>query len=157
MERETSTRSPIWDAAFQEKDAAALVAFRVFLGLLVSVSALRFLMNGWVERFFVKPTYFFKYWGFEWVQVLSPEGMHGVFIALVVLGIMVSLGLLYRLSCLVTFVAFTYVELIDVTNYLNHYYLVTVLLLLATALPLHRFEEAFAGGEQLKSFLDPRA
>lgn len=138
MASEPTTRSSIWDTAFQEKDAAALVVFRVFLGLLVSVSALRFLLNGWVDRFFVKPSYFFKYWGFEWVQVLSPEGMHLAFITLVVLGIMVSLGLLYRLSCLVTFALFTYVELIDVTNYLNHYYLVTVLMLLATALPLHR-------------------
>ena len=34
--------------------------------------------------------------------------------------------------------AFTWVELIDVTNYLNHYYLVTLLGLLVLALPLGR-------------------
>ncbi|MEC9072513.1 MAG: HTTM domain-containing protein, partial [Myxococcota bacterium] len=138
MARETTTRAPLWDVVFRERDAAALVAFRVLLGVLISVSALRFLTNGWVERFFVKPTYFFKYWGFEWVEVLSPEAMHAAFVALVVLGGLITLGLLYRVASLATFLIFTYVELIDVTNYLNHYYLMTVLTLLAAALPLHR-------------------
>ena len=36
------------------------------------------------------------------------------------------------------FVGFTYTQLIDVTNYLNHYYLVSLLALIMIFLPLHR-------------------
>ncbi len=119
-------------------DVAALVAFRILLGVLVSVSAARFLAYGWVDELFVKPTFFFKYWGFSWVRVLPPPGMHLVFGALAVLGACFAAGLAYGLVAPVLFVLFTYVQLIDVTNWLNHYYLVSLLLLLASLMPLGR-------------------
>lgn len=117
-------------------DVAALVAFRIALGLLVAVGAFRFLANGWVERFFVQPTFFFKYWGFAWVKAWPAWGMHLHFVLLAVLGLCVAAGLFYRLSVLLCFVAFTYLELIDVSGYLNHYYLLSLLLLLAGVMPL---------------------
>jgi vitamin K-dependent gamma-carboxylase len=118
------------------RDAAGLAVFRALFGLLVSVSALRFLHYGWVDQLFVGPTYFFKYWGFEWVEPLSRSGMHAVFWALAVLGVMVTTGTLYRLAMPAVFVLVSYVQLIDVTNYLNHYYLVSLLALLMSLMPL---------------------
>lgn len=119
-------------------DAASLVAFRVILGLLVSVGAARFLLHGWIERFYVEPTFFFKYWGFSWVAVWPAWGMYVHFVALVALGLCVASGLFYRVTAPLCFVAFTYLELMDVTNYLNHYYLLSLLLLLGAVMPLHR-------------------
>ena len=121
----------------QPKDIAALAAFRVLVGTLVSVSALRFINNGWVELFFVKPRYMFKFWGLEWVEVLPPQGMHLLFWALAALGLCVALGLFYRVAIVGTFVVFTYIELLDVTNYLNHYYLLSLLTFLMAFMPLH--------------------
>ena len=60
-------------------DAASLAAFRIFFGVLVAIGAIRFLVYGWVEQFFERPTFFFKYWGFEWVQVLPHPWMHVAF------------------------------------------------------------------------------
>ena len=120
------------------KPAGALVAFRVALGVLVSVSALRFLAYGWVDELFVKPTFFFTYYGFGWVKPLSASGMHALFVGIAVLGAFFAAGFLYRAVALLLFVAFAYVQLLDVTNWLNHYYLVSLLLLLSSIMPLGR-------------------
>ena len=119
-------------------DAAALVAFRVVLGTIIAISAVRFLHYGWVDELFVKPTFFFKYWGFAWVEPLPLPAMKLLFVAMALLGLAIAVGLYYRIATIAFFVLFTYVELIDVTNYLNHYYLFSLLALLLCALPLHR-------------------
>jgi hypothetical protein len=125
-------------ALLEPRDAASLAVFRFLFGAILCLSSVRFLWNGWVDRFFVKPTFFFKYWGFEWVEVLPEPWMTAAFVAMAVLSAFVAVGFLYRVSIVALFVVFTYVELIDVTNYLNHYYLVSLLALLMCFLPLHR-------------------
>ncbi len=124
-------------SAHREQDALGLAAFRVLFGVLVAVSAIRFELNGWVDQCFVRPHFFFHYWGFEWVRPGSPAVMHGLFALMAVCGVLVALGALYRVAAVTFFLVFTYVELIDVTNYLNHYYLVSLLALLISVLPLH--------------------
>ncbi len=119
-------------------DGASLAVFRIVFGLVGAIGAGRFLAYGWVDRFFVKPDYFFTYWGFDWVRVMSPEAMTWAFVALVVLGLMIAAGAFYRLSVAAFLVLFTYVELIDVTNYLNHYYLVSLVGVLLLFLPANR-------------------
>lgn len=117
-------------------DGAGLVAFRVLFGLLTLVSSLRFVAEGWVERAFVLPTYYFSFFGFDWVQVLPAWAMYAVFGLMALASVCVALGLYYRLAIVTFFVLFTYVELIDVTNYLNHYYLVSLLAFLMCFMPL---------------------
>jgi hypothetical protein len=124
--------------ALQPRDAASLGVFRMLFGTILCVSSARFLWNDWVDRFYVQPTFFFKYWGFEWVRVLSEPWMTGLYAAMTVLAAFVAVGFLYRVSIVALFLVFTYVELTDVTNYLNHYYLVSLLALLMCFLPLHR-------------------
>ena len=119
-------------------DVAMLVVFRIAFGLVVSVGAMRFIFEGWVERCYLTPTIFFKYLGFHWVTVWPAWGMYLHFGVVAVLGLMVAAGLFYRVSAALMFVAFTYLELIDVTVYLNHYYLVSLLALLAACMPLGR-------------------
>lgn len=135
--------------ARERRDLASLALFRVLFGLLVAWSAARFLLNGWVERFFVTPTYFFKYWGFEWLTVPGEVALYAMFGALVALGLMVAAGLFYRVAIVATFLIFTAIELMDVTNYLNHYYLVSLLALLMSFMPLE-------GMWSLDAHLDPR-
>ena len=122
----------------EPRDAASLAAFRFLFGAILSLSSVRFLLNGWVERFYTQPTFFFQYWGFEWVRVLPEPWMTAACIAMSVLAAFVAIGFLYRFSIVALFLLFTYVELIDVTNYLNHYYLVSLLAFLMCFLPLHR-------------------
>ena len=62
--------------------------------------------------------------------------LHFALLGLASLG--VALGYRYRLSIAAFFLLFTYVELIDKTTYLNHYYWVSLVSLLMIFMPLNR-------------------
>jgi len=125
-------------ACASEIDIAWLAALRVLYGLIMCVSALRFLAYGWIDDFFVRPTFHFKYAGFGWVQPLSPWGMHALFWALAALALAVAAGLFFRVTAPLFVLGFTYVQLIDVATYLNHYYLASLLGFLLALSPAHR-------------------
>src|ERR1700741_1659593 len=106
----------------QPVNIAPLVMFRIAFGLLMIVSISRFIVKGWVEQMYILPKFFFPYFGFEWVQPLPGNMMYLVFGILPLASVGIMLGLFYSLSTISFFILFTYVELIDKTNYLNHYY-----------------------------------
>ncbi len=117
---------------------APLVVFRLVFGALMVFSVLRFWYLGWIEDHFINAQFTFKYYGFEWVQVLSPWGMYALHAAMLVGALGILLGWFYRLSALVFFLTFTYVELIDLTYYLNHYYFVSLVAFCMVFVPAHR-------------------
>jgi vitamin K-dependent gamma-carboxylase len=119
-------------------DASFLAAFRVLYGLVLAVSMLRFIGYGWVDAFFLEPRFHFKYWGFAWVEPLPSPWLHGLFWLLFVLALGIAAGAFYR-ACAVCFaLGLAYVQLIDVTTYLNHYYLALLLAALLAAAPAAR-------------------
>ncbi len=105
---------------------------------MVAVAAARFLINGWVAPLYLEPRFHFTYLGFGWVHPWPGAGMYLHFSAIVVLGMAVAFGFRYRRAAMLLFIAFTYVELLDRTWYLNHYYWVSVVCLALVFLPLHR-------------------
>lgn len=117
---------------------APLVTLRIAFGLLMCASLLRFQSNGWIDELYVLPAWHFPYYGFEWVRPLSASGMHLVFGAMIACTLMIAAGLLYRVATIAFFLLFTYVELIDATYYLNHYYFISLAALLLCFLPAHR-------------------
>lgn len=119
-------------------DAAWLAALRFLLGATLCVSMLRFIAYGWIDLLFVSPRFHFKYWGFGWVQALPAGYMHALFWALAGLSACVALGLWFRVSALLFALGFAYLQLIDVTTYLNHYYLATLLVVLLLLSPAAR-------------------
>lgn len=114
---------------------APLVIFRIMFGALMFISVTRFILKGWVYNMYVLPKMFFPYYGFEWVQPLPEAGMYLVFALLLLFSLGIMFGALYRLSATAFFILFTYVELIDKTNYLNHYYFVSLVSFLLIFLP----------------------
>jgi vitamin K-dependent gamma-carboxylase len=125
-------------ALFQPVDGAGLAVFRILFGLMMSAGLVRFMANGWIERFYGGPSFFFKYWGFEWVAVPPVPWLYVLFSALAIAALCIALGVFYRAAAAVFLLGFTYTQLLDVTNYLNHYYLVCLLALLLVLAPLHR-------------------
>ena len=93
---------------------------------------------GWVDTQLVDPLLHFHYFGFSWIEPLGRTGMYSVFILLAICSITIALGLFYRISAIFFFLAFTYVELIDITYYLNHYYFVSIISFLLIWLPANR-------------------
>jgi hypothetical protein len=125
-------------ALFAPVDIASLVAFRVAFGALMLIAVGRYFAHDWIGQFYVTPLVFFPYPGWEWIAPLPPTAMYAVFAGLAVLALCIALGLCYRASTALFCLTFTYVHLIDRTNYLNHYYLVSLLSGLMVFLPLHR-------------------
>ena len=64
------------DPLFAEVDASALVVFRVMFGLIMLVECWRFWSKGWIERHYIEPDFFFKYYGFGWVEPWPGDGMY---------------------------------------------------------------------------------
>lgn len=122
----------------RREDGAWLAAFRVLFGLALAVSMERFLAYGWVDTLLVRPRFRFHYFGFGWVEPLSRGAMHGLFVALVVLALAMAAGFAFRATSLLFALGLTYVQLLDVSTYLNHYYLAGLLAWLLAASPAHR-------------------
>lgn len=118
---------------------APLVTFRIIFGAMLLFSTVRFLWLGWVEDHYLAPVFHFKYFGFEWVEVLPAFWLYAVHYLMMFAALGVMLGLFYRLSAIVLFLTFTYIELIDLTYYLNHYYFVSIVCFLMIFLPAHRY------------------
>ncbi len=119
-------------------DAAGLAAFRIIFGTIMFLGVCRFLATGWIDPMYVKPTYFFTYPGFEWVTVWPAWGMYLHYAVLAVLALFIAAGLRSRVAAALFTLGFAYTQLIDVTNYLNHHYLVVLLGALLVVLPAHR-------------------
>lgn len=118
---------------------APLAVFRIAFGVLMLASIIRFIAKGWVYSMYIKPKLFFPYYGFEWVKPLGETGMYAVFVIMALAALFIIMGLFYRFSITLFFLTFTYVELIDKTNYLNHYYFISIMSLLMIFLPAHRY------------------
>lgn len=99
------------------------------------VSCVRFILLGWVRTQYVVPTVHFPYSGFEWVRSLGSPGMEMLFAVMTLAAAGIALGAFYRTSAITFFLAFTYVELIDKTYYLNHYYFVSLVAFLLCLVP----------------------
>jgi hypothetical protein len=119
-------------------DIASLAAFRFLYGCMMAAAMIRFLAKGWVTQFYIAPKYYFSYPGFAWVHPWPDPWMHVHFILLAVLALGIAIGVFYRLCATLFFLCFTYIELIDQTNYLNHYYLISLLAGLLIFLPAGR-------------------
>lgn len=117
---------------------APLVVFRLIFGLMMALSTLRFMLKGWVSELYIEPKFFFPFYGFEWVKPLPGQAMYVVFALVLLFSLMIMLGWYYRVSTALFFILFTYVELIDKTNYLNHYYFITLVSFLMIFMPAHR-------------------
>lgn len=116
--------------------AAPLAVFRIILGTLLFVSTVRFASKGWIEMLYIRPKFFFPYYGLEFI---TPLGSY-TYLLFVICGlsaIMVALGWYYRIAIVSLFLSFTYIELMDKSTYLNHYYFVSMLCLLMIFLPAH--------------------
>ena len=123
--------------ATRHVDASSVVALRVIFGLLGLAVVVRFFAHGWIGPLYVDPTHHFTYLGFGWVQPWPGWGMYAHFAVLGLLSLGIAAGYRPRICAALFCVGFTYVELIDRTTYLNHYYLMSLVSLLLAVLPLY--------------------
>jgi len=128
----TATKASAWH---RPVFIAPLVTFRILFGLMMFLSLLRFWWRGWIETVYIQPAFHFTYMGFGWVRPFGADGMYVLFGAILLSTLLITTGLFYRIATLVFFLGFTYVELLDVTTYLNHYYFISLVAFIMIWLP----------------------
>ena len=111
-----------------------LIVFRIFFGLLIFFSQIRFWHKGWIESIYIDPVFHFSYNWFSWVKPIG-DYTYLIFIICLISSLFLVVGFKYRLSALILFLSYTYIELMDKTTYLNHYYLVSLILFMLIFLP----------------------
>jgi hypothetical protein len=116
-----------------------LVVYRILFGALMLFSTTRFLLNGWVYDFYIAPGFHFSFMGFEWVPYPNAALLYFIFVMMILASIGIMMGFFYRFAALLFFVLFTWVELLDKTTYLNHYYFVSLIALIMVFLPANRY------------------
>lgn len=116
--------------------AAPLAAFRLVFGLMLFASVIRFWSKGWIADLYIKPAFFFPFYGFEFVKPLGTY-TYVLFAVCALSALLVAVGWFYRLASMGLFLSFTYIELIDKSTYLNHYYFTSLVCLLLVFLPAH--------------------
>lgn len=131
-----------------------LAVFRIVFSGIMLLSTIRFALNGWIYELYVLPKYYFTYYGFEWVRPIGEIGMYVVFICLGISFLFQLLGYFYRFASFFSFTAFTYIELIDKTNYLNHYYFVSLICFLLIFVPANRNYSLDIKYRKLKPYSD---
>ncbi len=120
----------------KETDAAPLAIFRILFGSIMLFSSIRFWLKGWIHDIYIEPDFYFKYYGFEWIKDLG-EYTYLLFFLCGIASFCLAIGYKYRLSTIIFFLSFTYIELIDKTTYLNHYYFVSVVSFILIFIPAH--------------------
>lgn len=127
----------------KEVSLAPLAFFRICFGILLFVSMVRFWLNGWIESLYIKPGFHFTFYGFEFVKDWGVY-TYVLFLICAVSALMVAIGYRFRIFSTLLFLSFTYIELIDKTYYLNHYYFISLLSFLLIFTPAHKAYSADA-------------
>ena len=123
---------------FAPIDIASLVFFRIAFGLIMLWEVCRFFAKDWILRYYIEPSYHFTYYGFDWVSPWPGDGMYYHFGFMGLLALAIAVGFHYRIAASLFFLAFTYVFLLEKANYLNHFYLISLISFLMIFLPCHR-------------------
>ncbi|HEY4216775.1 MAG TPA: HTTM domain-containing protein [Gemmatimonadaceae bacterium] len=116
-------------------DGASIAFFRIAFGLILVWETTRYFSKGWIARYFIQPRFHFTFYGFGWVHPWPGAGMYIHFAVLGILALCVALGVWYRFSSVLLWLAFTYVFLLDEARYLNHFYAASLFAFLLAVIP----------------------
>src|SRR3990167_169595 len=124
---------------FDEIDNSTLILFRIMWGLIMVWECYTFIRNDYVkmEMYYMRSSFYPKYYGFYWVNAFPGDGMYIFIWALFVSSFLISIGLFYRLASCFFFFGWTYIILLDASQYLNHFYLIALMAFFLILFPSH--------------------
>src|SRR5690606_40731135 len=104
---------------FTRIDNSALVVFRIFFGLLITIEAFGAIFTGWIRRTLIESSETFNFIGFEFLQPLPGDGMLYYYGVMGLFGVLVMLGLKYRISIIAYTIMWSGVYLMQKSSYNN--------------------------------------
>jgi hypothetical protein len=87
---------------------------------------------------YINTVFHFKYEGFHWVKQFPDEIMYFIFGISVFVSITFTIGYFFRASSILLFIIYTYLFLLDVSYWNNHYYFFVFVLLLFSLTDSHK-------------------
>lgn len=114
---------------------APLIVYRLLFGIMVGYGCLWSISKGDIETRYLEPSFFFKYYGFEWLSFVGAEGIYILYGLWFFSALGIFFGAFYRISIWIFFFVFTYLHLLDATNYINHYYAISIFAFFLAFLP----------------------
>jgi hypothetical protein len=132
------TSNRLLRALHRPVDAASLAFVRILFGCVMLVEISRYWSHGWIREYFAEPKHFFSYPLFGWVKPLPPAWLPVQFDVLALAATCIVLGLATRIAAAVFATLFAWWFLSDQTNYLNHFYLITLVSILLVFVPTDR-------------------
>lgn len=134
----------LYKQLYSSMDIAGIAFLRIYFGVIIMTEAIRYTSLIRIVSKYTKQDFYFKFHYFEWVKPISTEGMQIVFIIYAISGLLISLGLCYRLAVLTASLCISYIFLVDATNYLNHFYLVIIFSFMMFFIPAHKSWSVYA-------------
>ena len=114
-----------------------MVYVRLLFGATMLWELARLYAYGWIDRYYVRPSFHFQYFGFEWVEPVGESAMYAVFAVLALFAFLILIGLFYRVAAIGFFVLYLYIFLIEQARFQNHFYLLVLLAFLLAIMPAH--------------------
>lgn len=111
---------------FRDISNKSLCFYRIGFGILLQVLVLRFFFKGYIEKYFIEPKFFFKYYAFYFPNI-NGEYFYIIFSLMYLFSFLITMGLFYKFAIISFTIFFTYFHFYDITYYLNHYYLVNLI------------------------------
>jgi hypothetical protein len=115
-------------------DGASLAVLRTTVGLLVAASVVRMWWLGWLDSLVIAPTHHLFYPALE-VPVLPAAGVKVLAVLAIAAGVVFATGRCTRIAGPAVVVCFGWIEAMEATTYLNHYWLIFVLVVALTIVP----------------------
>jgi hypothetical protein len=119
-------------------DGASLAVCRIAIGLTGAVSIGRLFANGWIETLYVAPQHHLRFPGLAWVPVPPAWGIRALGVVAGCAAIALALGWRHRAAAALFALTFTWLELVEATTFLNHYWLVSLMAALMMVVPANR-------------------
>jgi len=129
----------VFSKLFESRDISALVFFRIVYAILAASEAgTQLIVKHLTLEQYTYGKFHFSYYGFQWVTPFPEPFMSLFFVLLFLTSIGVLVGWRYRWNVLFCALGFTYLFLVEKTNYLNHGYLWAVISWWMVLFPAHQ-------------------
>ena len=128
----------IYNMLYTPMDIAGLAIFRMYFGAIILYECWRGTRLLPVVAEYNVQQFYFKYRFFEWITPITPHEMEWLFRIYALAGVAIMLGIFYRFAALIAALCISYIFLVDITNYLNHIYLVIIMSYMMVFIPAHR-------------------
>jgi vitamin K-dependent gamma-carboxylase len=125
-------------AASRPVSAASVAVFRMAFGVAMVINAMLY-APVLVRQYYIEPDVNFPYGPLTFVTPPPAFGVYVLYGSMMVTGILIALGLWYRVAAIAFFVVTTYVFLLDSTYFQNHEYLISLLAFMLVILPVDRY------------------